>query len=328
MTATSTKRIPVKSIEINRAEGAPGVCYPSVHDSWTDAEARLLRICLDTPTGSAKCDFEIHWIDGESYKGTISAYHPTHKLHETLGAHCRFYLEYSAGLNCPTFIQEAEYHKSLDESEKRVPGFKASALRMLQLYALSDEHKAESPKVSIDPAPKLDATTSKGSTMTTPSTQTANPSAKDDHNAATALNAGKPLKPVLGNSFPARHSLYRMGGKWDGTAKVWSVPEARHAEATALVAQYDKPKATPKVTPQVPALPGMTPLGLPAAPVKATPVAKTKGPAPKLPPTAINRRLEALLTGAAHLLVDVKGTSAEGALYSVVQILEGIVPGK
>ena len=89
-----------------------------------------------------------------------------------------------------------------------------------------------------------------------------------------------------------------------------------------------KPKATPKVTPQVPALPGMTPLGLPAAPVKATPVAKTKGPAPKLPPTAINRRLEALLTGAAHLLVDVKGTSAEGALYSVVQILEGIVPGK
>lgn len=329
MNSTSTKRIPVKSIEINRAEGHPGQCYPSQHDSWESAEARLMNVCLDTPTGSSKCDFTITWLDGETYKGTYSAKLPSSKHYDgTLGKHVRFYLEYSAGLNCPSYIPEADYHKSLEESEKRCPGFKTSALRMLQVYALDDAQGSES-RVQPSPTPaKLEAEPTKEKTMATTSTQTANPqpmTAKEEHDFHTAQNAGKPLVAIPGNTFIIRGLLYRLGGKWDGTTKVWSVPEHSSATAKRLAVEQEKPKAAAN-----PALPGMTPLGIPATPTAtATKAVKTKvKPDEKLPPTAMNRRLLALLTGAEHVLVDLKGTSAEGTMHSVVQLLEGITNRK
>ncbi len=40
---------------------------------------------------------------------------------------------------------------------------------------------------------------------------------------------------VSGNTYPVKDQLRALGGRWDGDARVWRVPESRAAEARALV---------------------------------------------------------------------------------------------
>lgn len=135
-----------------------------------------------------------------------------------------------------------------------------------------------------------------------------------DHEKNTAINAGKPLIPVPGNSFTVKHLLRALGGKWNGQSKVWMLPAHTLDQAVALVASCDKPKASP-----------VAPIATKIQTPKATRVMK---PDEKLPPTAMNRRLEALLIGAQHVAIDLKGTSAKAIMHSVVQLLESISPQK
>jgi hypothetical protein len=41
--------------------------------------------------------------------------------------------------------------------------------------------------------------------------------------------------PIKGNTYPVRHDLYRLGGRWDAQAKTWMVPEDKEKEAKLIV---------------------------------------------------------------------------------------------
>lgn len=44
------------------------------------------------------------------------------------------------------------------------------------------------------------------------------------------------LTAITGNTFPVKDLLRAMGGRWDGVAKAWMVPNDKVAEAQAIVA--------------------------------------------------------------------------------------------
>lgn len=44
------------------------------------------------------------------------------------------------------------------------------------------------------------------------------------------------MTPIHGFTFPLRHQLKAMGGRWDAARRCWLVPDARADEARALVA--------------------------------------------------------------------------------------------
>jgi len=41
--------------------------------------------------------------------------------------------------------------------------------------------------------------------------------------------------PVLGNTYPVRDQIRALGGRWNPTTKLWSVPADVHAQAQALI---------------------------------------------------------------------------------------------
>lgn len=47
---------------------------------------------------------------------------------------------------------------------------------------------------------------------------------------------------ITGNTYPVKDQLRALGGRWDGAAKSWQVPEDKADEARALVA--GQPPAT------------------------------------------------------------------------------------
>ncbi len=116
--------------------------------------------------------------------------------------------------------------------------------------------------------------------------------------------------PVVGNTAPMKGLLKLMGGKLDGD--VWMVPAEAHKDAQAAVDRFTKvaePKAktitAPIATPILPAPRQTSP-----APQQAPRTKKgTKGS--RLPPTALIRRLEAILTGAQAI-----HASSEGGVRS------------
>src|SRR5262245_12606819 len=56
---------------------------------------------------------------------------------------------------------------------------------------------------------------------------------------------------IDGHTWPVRHELARMGGRWDGESRVWRVPAARAAEARALVGGVDSRVPAEPVAPIV-----------------------------------------------------------------------------
>ena len=351
--ATTTRRIAIESITITRAEGPAADCgKPTIHSTWTDAEARIQHICRHAPTDGTyfKTDFAIRYRDGNLYEGRYDAAHPTSKVYEpTLSGHVRSHLEYVAGLAHPKHLTEAQYESHLDRLAKDRPGMRDEALAFLTKYALTDEAPCVTPAAALQhvavvvaPSSMGDTTpVTKGPAMSTTATPPMTP--RDAHDAALAINAGKALKPVVCvNSWPLKGVFYSLGGQWDKALRQWCLPEHTHAEGQRIATEYDAkgpkaatvrstpPQARPGGNPQAPALAGMTPLGMtpaPAAPT-ATPkpakaVLKAKG-APKAAPL-MDRRLAALLTGAKAILADLPATDARyAALYAAVQLIERV----
>ncbi len=45
-----------------------------------------------------------------------------------------------------------------------------------------------------------------------------------------------PPVPIVGNTYPVRHSLAMLGGRWDSAQRAWFVPAEKADAARALVA--------------------------------------------------------------------------------------------
>lgn len=272
MTTTPPKlKIAAKLITIDRAEGPNALCTETTHETWKSAEERISRICQSAPKngGYDKCDFKVVFLDGEEYEGRYDAAHPESKAFEgTLAKHIRDHLEFYAGLRRPDHISEADYDRLLKEcAERGNPTSKY--LDFLKAYALEDLMVT-----LIPPAP--DATI-----------QTPKPT------APTAWRV------ITGNTYPAKGLLSLLGGKWNPDAKQWSVPAEKFAEAQAAVDRFNPPpKAVDMSVEARRAAFAATPKPVVATtpPKAATKPKPRKGP--KLPPTALERRLESLLTGA------------------------------
>jgi hypothetical protein len=350
----SSRRIPLKSITLDQAEGETGKLIKGTVFTWLDAEQLINNICMHAPEkgGYWKVDFRIEWLSGEVYAGRYDAAHPNAKAYDgTLSGHCRHHLEFVSGLHRPEHIPEADYNAFLAKIEKEHPGSKDDAYRMLTTLALTDD-APQPQRVTPTVAPQQVATINSPTTMdsskpttpalpaTTPTTgdsamttatstptNTAAPqmSAKDAHAENVRINGDKPLKAVIGDTFPIKGLLYCMGGKWDGTAKTWLVPEHKHAEAQRILDERAAAKAKPAA--KAPATVQSTPA--PAAPVKAAPKADLKVAKPvsgsKAKPTSLESRLDFALRGVRHIAVDSVGTSAEPTLAQVVKLLEGLI---
>lgn len=65
-------------------------------------------------------------------------------------------------------------------------------------------------------------------------------SAQAEQAQAALPAATGPMVAVDGNTYAVRDRLREMGGKWDGDAKTWRVPESRLAAAKSLVSSAPK----------------------------------------------------------------------------------------
>ncbi len=142
----------------------------------------------------------------------------------------------------------------------------------------------------------------------------------------TAPAVDKPaMLPVYGNTFPVRGLLRTLGGTWDADLKRWSVPADKHAEAMAAIDRFT-PKAAPAPAPAPKPVQAATPAPKPAPAAKPT---TKKAKAPKLPPNALERRLQALLTGAELLRQDCpEGSRARSELFFVIEHIKTAIEGK
>jgi hypothetical protein len=341
----STRRIPLRSITICQGEGEIDKLIKGTVFTWLDAEQLINNICMHAPEkgGYWKVDFRIEWLSGEVYAGRYDAAHPNAKAYDgTLSGHCRHHLEFVSGLHRPEHIPEADYNAFLAKIEKEHPGSKDDAYRMLTTLALTDD--APQPQrvtsavppaqvATIDPPTTMEGSspsnpttaTTGDSAMTTATSTPTQPvmSAKEAHEHHTKINAGKPLVAVTGDTFPVKGVLYAWGGKWNKDTKTWDVPAHKHAEAQQMLDDRAAAKAKPaaKAAPTV--------QSTPAAPVKAQPKADLKVAKPvsgsKAKPTSLESRIEFLLRGAEHILIDAKGTSAEAALQGAIALMKGLV---
>jgi hypothetical protein len=218
-------------------------------------------------------------------------------------------------------MEQKDYDTALAEWETIEPGHAARFLAFLTTYALEDLPMETAAPVVDKPAMLL----------------------------------------VTGNTFPARGLLRMLGGDWIADRKVWMVPADKHAEAQAAVDRFTpKPAtvatpeniaaaksridpeqerriaartATPTLIAGTPSNPQQVPrnTSLPRTVVaNVAPTAKPKkAKAPKLPPNALERRLQALLTGAELLRQDCpEGSRARSELFFVIEHIRQAIEGK
>ncbi len=53
------------------------------------------------------------------------------------------------------------------------------------------------------------------------------------------------MTKIDGNTYPVREQIKALGGKWDPTAKAWSVPDDKADEARRIVANAPKEERKP-----------------------------------------------------------------------------------
>lgn len=259
-TPSPTKiKIAAKLIIIDQVEGPTGSLRKTEHTTWADAEERLQRICWSAPK------------DGSYWKTD-------------------FRIEFVGGE-----LYSGRYDAAHPES-KSYEGALAKHIRdHLELYA-GLRRPAHIPEADYD------------AMLARRESDPAATEKRADYLAFLMQYALEDLpmpvstvtawRVIVGNTFPVKGLLTMLGGKWDPNAKQWSVPAEKHAEAQAAVDRFNPPpKPAPTLTDTRRAAFAATPPQ--AAPKPAPAAAKPKArKGPKLPPTALERRLEALLTGA------------------------------
>jgi len=110
-------KIPVTSVEIERAEGLVEECITVTVNSLAEADAVLSRWAVTAPKrGYDKCDFKITFADGETYSGRYDlsfdrTKQDTATLAEHVSRHCSFY----SGLYLKTGMPSDMDHMTLAE---------------------------------------------------------------------------------------------------------------------------------------------------------------------------------------------------------------------
>lgn len=158
MNATTTTRIPVKSIAISQAEGEIGKMITATVSTWAAAAIILARICSTAPKdgGYYKTDCVAVFADGETYTARFDAAHPESKGYEPadLAAHIRSHVEYLAGYRCPKHLDQATYEHQLAVGEKASPGRGAEARAFLVKYNLKDDPNAKPATIERNDRPR------------------------------------------------------------------------------------------------------------------------------------------------------------------------------
>lgn len=140
--------IPVKSIEITRAEGPIDECGVTVVvSSFAEASRVLARIAETAPNtgGYDKTDFRVTWADGEIYDGRADIQRD-HVVGYDLADHIRSFLGYLAGTVRPAHVTSDDKWEAIKASNKDSA---PSALEFLSKYDLSWDAPPTPP-----PAPK------------------------------------------------------------------------------------------------------------------------------------------------------------------------------
>lgn len=103
MSSTSTAKIPLRSVLIQRAEGPHGADFrPHTVASYDDA-TQLLATWSETASaagGYHKCDFTLTFADGETYRGRYDLVHHSADSPD-LRRHVQDYLLAHSGRWCP-----------------------------------------------------------------------------------------------------------------------------------------------------------------------------------------------------------------------------------
>lgn len=258
--ATPKLKIAVMTITIDRVEGPSELCTKTTYTTWADAEDRIRRICLSAPKDGCyfKISFELVFTDLEQYEGRYDAAHPESKAYEG------------------TLAKHIRGHLEFYAGLKRPAHIPEEDYDRI----LKEHSKPTSEYLAF---------------LTT--------YALEDLPVTTATPASTERRTLTGNTYPAKGFIAMLGGKWDPNTKTWSVPAENFQKAQEAVDRFNPPpKAAPTVNPQqVPRGTGTVVATTPPKPAP-TPAARTPKPKarkePKLPPTALERRLEALLAGA------------------------------
>ncbi len=312
MTAPPKIKIAMRNLLIHQAEGLSVDCISTTHTTWKDAEDRIQRICAKVPkdSGYYKCDFRIHFVDGEEYEGRYDAAHPEASAYEgSLADHVRNHLLFYAGLKCPSHMKEADYERIVGEHTES----KEKYLNFLKTYALEDL-----PMPTVTAAPVMKVITGNtypakgllamlGGKWDPNAKQWSVPAAKYAEAQAAVDRFNPPPKPVSPT------------GRADANQ-----PALQQVPRPPTVNSQNVPRGTgtvvaTNVLPTPPTVNGGQPI-TPRMLAAAKTVAKKGKKGPKLPPTSMERRLESLLAGTTHVLNDIpdKNGPAYGALANAL----------
>ena len=130
------EKIKVQSIMFLWKEGhvsdLPG---PLTLSTWSEANERLSIWSANAPKtgGYDKVGFRITWADGHQYNGRYDLQHWEVEPSDLI-AHVRGYVEFCAGLRCPSHMKKEEY---LAYVENR-PAMRDQALAFLDTYSFED----------------------------------------------------------------------------------------------------------------------------------------------------------------------------------------------
>ena len=149
---TAPARIRAIKFELNRAEGPSAECGPAEPvTTWMDADNILRKWSLTAPEfgGYDKCDFTITYADGETYTGRYDLKRHDIGFPELLARHIRGFVEFCAGLHCPSHMTTEQYREYLSDNNST-----AEYQDFLNRYEIGGELPAVVPAYIPTPKPE------------------------------------------------------------------------------------------------------------------------------------------------------------------------------
>lgn len=131
--------VQVKEIKLYRAEGLIEECGPAgPFDSFKAADEKLRLWAGTAPDGGCydKCDFEIEWTDGETYKGRYDLKRHDVGFVDLIGRHVRDFLTFLTGKRCPGHMEPEDYADLMRRHEADRPGQAAECSAFLKAYEI------------------------------------------------------------------------------------------------------------------------------------------------------------------------------------------------
>lgn len=141
-------KIKAVKIVIEQAEGlTQHIDAPMVAEgpnAFAEINSKFLRrsmeACPVDMLGCFKCDFAVHYENGETYNGKMEMRHPQSinysSTDATVDGHMRTFIEVYAGLRKPNHMTQEEYNKFLAVTHKRHPELEKEYKEFLEQYQI------------------------------------------------------------------------------------------------------------------------------------------------------------------------------------------------